>query len=483
MQSDQPDVVSEEQDRAAPSAIPSPPKGLAVFLVLGPGLIWAGEYIGSGEVILATRTGAVLGLAALWVPTLAIFAKFWIGLAGAHYTVCTGEGMIDMMGRAPGSRYWALWPIFIGQICAGALSTGAIVTVASIFAGQLIPWPPYLLGWIITALILALTWSGQFDLLKKGASVLVLIIIIGVFEVARATWPGWGPILSGLFLFQVPEAPEWVQAQSEVPLTAWGEILPLLGWAAGGFASQVWYTYWVLGAGYGMAHGRGYGQPLDAGRLRQVTAATADKLKAWCRVVTLDASIALLIGISVTAAFMIAGAGVLGRAQIAPEGASVAIELSGIFGERWGQAGATLFLLAGLAAMLSTLLGQFAGWPRLLADCGRLLIPGVARYPWKVQFRFVLLCFAASNMLLAYTLDERPVLLVKVSAVLDGLLLTPLQALAVGLTLYWVMPRMFSAEVRRILKPNPVLAVGLVLAFLLFGYFCVFQIPNAFRAG
>jgi len=37
----------------------------------------------------------------------------------------------------------------------------------------------------------------------------------------------------------------------------------LLGWGAGGFASQVWYSYWVLGAGYGAAKGRKYGEPAD----------------------------------------------------------------------------------------------------------------------------------------------------------------------------------------------------------------------------
>jgi len=468
-----------QEDSAAPdtAAVPKPPRGLAIALVLGPGLIWAGEYIGSGEVILATRTGAVLGVAVLWVPVVAILAKFWIGLAGAHYTVCTGEGMIDMMSRTPGPRNWVLWPVFIGQICSGAIATGALVTAASIFAGHFVPLPPFLLGWVITAVVIAVTWSGKFDLLKKGMSVLVLLIIIGVFDVARSTWPGWGALLTGIFAFQMPEAPAWAQTQSQAPVTAWREVLPLLGWAAGGFASQVWYTYWVLGAGYGMAHGRECGQRLDSIRLSAITGDAARQLKSWCRIVTLDAVIALVIGIAVTAAFMIAGAGVLRPAHVAPEGPSVATELSSLFSQRWGRIGADLFMLAGLAAMLSTLLGQFAGWPRLLADCGRLLIPGVARYPWKTQFRCVLLCYAVSNLVLVYTLGQKPVFLVKLGAVLDGLLLTPLQALAVGLTLFVVMPRFFPPEARRILRPSPIIAAGLALAFVVFAYFCIFQMP------
>ncbi len=36
------------------------PKGLAILAMIGPSMVWAAEYIGSGEVIVATRTGAVL---------------------------------------------------------------------------------------------------------------------------------------------------------------------------------------------------------------------------------------------------------------------------------------------------------------------------------------------------------------------------------------------------------------------------------------
>lgn len=471
-------MASEPDPGHQTNTVTAPPRGLGILMVLGPGLVWCGEYIGSGEVVLATRTGAILGVIVLWAPAIAIFAKLWIGVAGARYTVCTGECMIDMLGRTPGPRNWVIWPVVIGQVCSGAISTGALASVAAIFAAYFIPLPPFVLGWIITFGVIALVWSGRFDLLKKVMSVLVALIIIGVFDVARTTWPGWGDVLFGLFGFQAPDLPAWAVRKYGIGPSPWGEILPLLGWAAGGFASQVWYTYWVLGAGYGMAKGKNYGEPLDPDQLKQVDVETASKLKAWCRVVYADAAVAFLVGVTVTSAFMIAGAGVLRAAKIAPEGSSVALELSRIFSERWGAIGGHLFILAGLAAMLSTLLGQFAGWPRLLADSFRLLIPPVGRFPWKYQFRFILVCYALSNMVIVYTLGLKPVFLVQLAAILDGLLLTPLQALAVGLVLYLVMPKFFPENVRRILKPSPVFAIGLLLAFLVFGYFCVARFPE-----
>ncbi|MFH1744078.1 MAG: Nramp family divalent metal transporter [bacterium] len=459
--------------------VPIPPRGLAMVALLGPGLVWCGEYIGSGEVILAPRAGAILGLMVLWAPVLATFAKFWIGFAGARYTVCTGEGMIDMMSRTPGPRNWVLWPVFAGQLASGAIATGALASAAGAFMHYFFPQiPQFWLGYLITFAVIAVVWGGGFDVIKVIMSVLVLVIIIGVFDVARVTWPGWSLVLKGLFGFQIPVVPEWAWSEPGVEPSAWREILPLLGWAAGGFASQVWYTYWVLGAGYGMAHGREYGQPADSMGLRRISSETANRIKGWCRVVRTDATLGMVVGVAVTVAFAIAGAGVLRPAQVAPDGAEVAFQLSRIFSDHWGVWGAHLYILAGLAALISTLVGQFAGWPRLLADCARILIPGVARHPWKTQFRAVLVLYALSNMVLVYAFQLKPVFLVQVGAILDGLILTPLQALSVGLVLYLVMPRFYSRDVARILKPSPIFACGLALAFIVFAYFCVFQIPR-----
>jgi len=179
-------------DETSDTRVTAAPKGRMLLLALGPGLMWCGEYIGSGEVILSTRAGAIYGVSLLWVPVIAIFAKFWIGLAGAHYTVTTGEGMIDMLSRTPGPKNWVLWPVFIGQLSSGAISTGALASVAGIFASYFVPLEPYILGWIVVLLIIGLTWTGYFNPLKRVMLVLVLFIMIGTGVVALATWPGFG---------------------------------------------------------------------------------------------------------------------------------------------------------------------------------------------------------------------------------------------------------------------------------------------------
>jgi hypothetical protein len=83
-------------------------------------------------------------------------------------------------------------------------------------------------------------------------------------------------------------------------------------------------------------------------------------------------------------------------------------------------------------------------------------------------------------MVIVFTFDVRPVFIVKLAAILDGLLLTPLQALWVGIGLYFVIPKLFNKEVADILKPHWIFAAGLLIAFFVFGYFCIFQIPYSF---
>ncbi|MBL7645643.1 MAG: Nramp family divalent metal transporter [Candidatus Hydrogenedentes bacterium] len=460
------------------NAVAVPPRGWMLLLAIGPGLVWCGEYIGTGEVILSTRSGAIFGVAILWVPVMAIFTKFWIGLAGAHYTVTTGEGMIDMLSRAPGPRNWVIWPVFIGQICSGMISTSAVASAAGAFAHYLIPGVPSAVFAALSALmVIFVVWSGLFGPLKQIMSLLVLAIIAGTVAVAWTTWPGFGAVLGGVFGFHLPQTPAWA-LDPGASASPWQEIMPLLGWAAGGFASQVWYTYWVIGAGYGMTGGRGYGKPLDEAELAALGEEELKRIGGWRRAVTVDAVSAVILGILVTMAFMIAGAGVLGPKQLKPDGAEVAFQLSNIFSEQWGQVGAFLFIIAGLAAMISTMMGQFAGWPRLLADCTRLLFPVSQRWEWKQQFQAFLLLIGISNMLILFFQGHQPVLLVKTGAVLDGLLLTPIQAAVVGWVLYRVMPRYFREELRHLVRPNPIIGVGLAAAFVLFGFVCVFKLGD-----
>ena len=75
-----------------------------------------------------------------------------------------------------------------------------------------------------------------------------------------------------------------------------------------------------------------------------------------------------------------------------------------------------------------------------------------------------------------FSLGIKPVYIIKIGAVFEGLLLTPFQAVALMIGLLWVLPRLLSKEAWNILKPNWILILGLAVAAVVFGYFCMFML-------
>ncbi|MEM8678475.1 MAG: Nramp family divalent metal transporter, partial [Planctomycetota bacterium] len=267
----------------ADPTIRRPPAGLAMLALVGPSLIWCAEYIGSGEVVLATRSGAILGISVLWAVLLSIFLKFWIGLSGGIYTVCTGEGMVDMFARVPGPRYWAVWVVLLVQFYAGAMAMGSLASAAGAFIAPLTGLPPFLAGWLATAFAVCVAWTGEFKLLKIVMTTLVAVTVLGILNVASHVLPPFSALLASI-VPREPTVPAWAIEQGLSP-DPWQEILPLVGWGAGGFASQVWYTYWVLGAKYGAAAETGYGVSANVDKLQKLTEQDGERLRGWCRLI------------------------------------------------------------------------------------------------------------------------------------------------------------------------------------------------------
>lgn len=208
----------------------APRNWLTILGMLGPAYIWAAEYIGSGEVILSTRLGALFGLSIVWLAVWAIILKAFIGYGGACYTTFTGEGMIDMIARIPPGK-WGVWVVGITELLAGAVSIGALITAGTVFANALVPFiSPILWGWILSAIIIYLIWSGSVDRLKVIMTILVAVMVVGVVYTGYRLIPDFGALLSGIFTIEMPEVPVWAVEKYKVT-NALREMIPILGWA------------------------------------------------------------------------------------------------------------------------------------------------------------------------------------------------------------------------------------------------------------
>ena len=84
--------------------------------------------------------------------------------------------------------------------------------------------------------------------------------------------------------------------------------------------------------------------------------------------------------------------------------------------------------------------------------------------------------FFITNVFIVFSLGIKPVFIIKIGAVFEGLLLTPFQAVAVVIGLLWVLPRLLSKDAWNILKPHWILIFGLSVAAVVFAYFCMFML-------
>jgi Mn2+/Fe2+ NRAMP family transporter len=456
--------------------IEKPPAGLGIFVMVGPGIVWAAEYIGAGEATMAPRVGALFGVTFLWLLWLGILFKYFIGLGAGKYTVITGEGMIDMFSRIPGPKNWLVWLCFAVQFCAAMLSPSAVAILAGTYGKGLIPIDPFIWGWILTLIPVILVWSERYDWVEKAMSILVLIMVIGVVAGAIMVLPPFREF----FLFELPEIPSWARGFPDVSSKTSREVLPLLGWGAGGFASHVWYTYWVQGKGYGMAKNYDFANPekVELRNLSRLEKKDALKLKGWTKVVTVDATTALIIGIVVSSCFMIMSAGTLHPNQICPSGQEIGIQISNMFEIMFGSWARYLFLIAVICTLLSTQIAHFSGWPRMLSDCLRVGLK--KKQNTRKVIRIFILIMLFSNMLIIYSLGAEPYQLAKIASVWDGLIFIPLQAVVVWYALFRIVPKFLTEESRQYLKQGKWLAIGLFISAVLFTVFAIILAPLEF---
>ena len=79
---------------------------------LGPGLIIAAMIVGSGELVVTTKTGAEAGFWLLWLIVLGCVIKVFAQVEFGRYAISTGKATVEAMNEVPGPRLhvsWLLW--------------------------------------------------------------------------------------------------------------------------------------------------------------------------------------------------------------------------------------------------------------------------------------------------------------------------------------------------------------------------------------
>lgn len=129
-------------DRRSVNDIQDPPSSAGGILrQIGPGLIIAANIVGSGELIMTTKTGASAGIVLLWLILLGCMVKVFVQLELGRFTISSGETTLTALNRVPGPRTrrinWVvlLWSVMalatIGQLggIVGGVSEAASITL------------------------------------------------------------------------------------------------------------------------------------------------------------------------------------------------------------------------------------------------------------------------------------------------------------------------------------------------------------------
>jgi len=109
-----------------------PPRTVAgVIRRLGPGLIIAGSIVGSGELIMTTKTGAEAGFWLLWLIVVGCVIKMFAQVEFGRFSIITGQSTMDGLAQVPGPRLaghgnWIVWYWFL-MFVASLSQLGGIV--------------------------------------------------------------------------------------------------------------------------------------------------------------------------------------------------------------------------------------------------------------------------------------------------------------------------------------------------------------------
>ncbi len=409
---------SNQRDSGPPSQatdVQSPPRTLLGTLRrLGPGLIIAGSIVGSGELILTTRTGAEAGFWLLWLIIIGCVIKVSTQIEFARHTITWGQTPLKALNSVPGPRlrvnwllgYWTFMTVLVvfqqGGILGGVGQTLAIscpltaggteynrlqdelartmfelkarqtqdpngVETAKLqqditqlteqIARRKEPRDPYIWAATLAVVTSVLLYIGRYQLIQVVATALVAVFTFVTIATVialqmRPEWAVRGVELARGLSFHLPPVNPVTGAN---PMrTAFGAF----GIIGIGAAELIMYPYWCLEKGYAKSTG-----PRDG------TPAWIDRARGWIRVLQIDAWISMVVYTFATLAFYLLGAAVLSRIGLIPaDDRDMVRTLMAMYIPVFGPLGHPVFLAGAFAVLYSTLFVAAAGNARMVAD-------------------------------------------------------------------------------------------------------------------
>lgn len=412
---------------------------------IGPGILLAVAAIGSGELILTPRAGAMFGLSVGWVIAVSIGYKLALTLGLARYTIATGEDIFEGYSHLPGPRNWFVWILGLVFLLGAAGYSGIALACGSalytLFPGlSMIQWAV-----IVVAATFLMLLKGAYGPVEKVAFVLSLALIAGVFY--------------SLAVLQ-PEASWFVRdGIPRIPPGSGQTLISLLGWTAGG-TSTLLYSFWILEKGYAL--------PRADREADGVTSQSHQHFRQWLSLSRLDAGLSYAMMLFVSLAFLAIGSITLGTAgpdggPLIPAREETTNVLSRMLTVTAGPLALYVFLIAALAILASTIIGLVDGKSRALRTAVHIIAPRSRRYSDLTWYRIGIgmLCL----VIFALLFTGAPVGLIVLVSALEA----PILSLSAVMLVYLLNTKL-EREYRPGVVWHVVIVIGTLTYFSVFGY-------------
>ncbi|MFH1264861.1 MAG: Nramp family divalent metal transporter [Planctomycetota bacterium] len=477
-------------------AIEAPPQRIRGILArLGPGVILAASIVGSGELIMTTKTAAQAGFWLLWLIIIGCVIKVFVQVEFGRYAISSGKTTMTALDEVPGPRWranWILWYWLVMFVVSLAQLGGIVGGV-----GQALAMNLPLNGSFNRLLDEQKHWDRQAEPIERqlrekeasairgddpNASEAARERIQQTVEAQLGTRPNWRSRAE----FYWADDVWWsaIVALATVAILAAGRYAMIEGFSAVMVASFTLVTVFTVFAlqSYAdwavrwsdLADGLSFRlPPFTEGMSRWTPLATAlatfgiigvgtnelitypywclekgyarftgprdespewaQRARGWIRVMRWDAMISMVIFTFATIAFYLLGAAVLHRQGLDPEQNEMISVLGEMYVPVFGAWAKWLFLFGAFAVLYSTFFVANAGHTRVASDAIRVFGVG-ARTDEARRWWIFLFCFVFPLFSLGcYVVYRYPVLLVAASGVMQAIML-PMLA---GATLYY----------------------------------------------
>jgi Mn2+/Fe2+ NRAMP family transporter len=340
-----------------PRHVEEPPHTvLASIRRIGPGMILAATIVGSGELIVTTTLGALVGYSALWVIVVSCVTKVALQAEWGRFTIASGETSLESVNSLPGPRWkvnWVVW-LWTLMLLTALVPLGAMYGAVAQILGELMPGMPKD-GWLagLLSLSLFLLLGGGYNRVER----------LAMFKVAFFTLLTF---LCALLLTRMPQYFSWDRAlegfRFQLPRDGVTTALAVFGITGVGATELFMYPYWCVEKGY--ARFAGSREPTDAWRARA---------QGWVRVMQVDVLFSMAIYTLATMAFYLLGAGVLHGMGLVPSAQDLIRVLSNVYTQTLGDWAIWLFYSSALVTLYGTVLAATAAHARCCADLCHML--------------------------------------------------------------------------------------------------------------